>query len=376
MPLTVKNFSVGWMAVPMLGIPVVALGQAQTLRIAEYNIDDSDEGNNNNITGSGAGVPTVMQAMGIHSLVGDSQPLDVLALTELLDTNNNSITSTTLPALVNALNNIYGAGTYAYVNTPDPTSGGTSENGPSGLVYNTKTVQVIGSESLLYSGNSAQTNPRAPMRYELQPVGYGSNADFYIYVTHMKSGTTSADVTARAQEAANMRADAATLGGNASIIYTGDFNSSPPESEFTDLTATGPGQAFDPENFSTSTQWWSESTDDLEFRDDYALMTSNVVNDTGPLEYVQGSFQVFGNNGSTPSRGATDATTNTALGDLSNRTTVLDDLMETGSSDPGSDHMPIVADYTINVPEPVSLGVFMFAGGAVLMRPRRGAGRS
>jgi len=106
MPLTVKNFSVGWMAVPMLGIPVVVLGQAQTLRIAEYNIDDSDEGNNNNITGSDAGVPTVMQAMGIHSLVGDSQPLDVLALTELLDTNNNSITSTTLPALVNALNNI------------------------------------------------------------------------------------------------------------------------------------------------------------------------------------------------------------------------------------------------------------------------------
>ncbi len=132
---------------------------ATTLRIAEYNIDCSDQGNNNNITGPNNGVPTILQAMGVHTLVGNAQPIDILALTELLDTNNNSITSTTLPALVTAFNNIYGAGVYAYVNTPDATSGGTQFNGPSGFVYNTKTVQCLGAASLLYSGNSSNTNP-------------------------------------------------------------------------------------------------------------------------------------------------------------------------------------------------------------------------
>jgi autotransporter-associated beta strand protein len=161
----------------------------------------------------------------------------------------------------------------------------------------------------------------------------------------MKSGETSSDKTTRGQEATIIRNDEATLPANSSVIYTGDYNSNPPEAEFTNLTAPGQGQAFDPENFTTSTQYWSESTDGLEYRDDYEMMTSNVLNDTGPLDYVSGSFQVFGNNGTTPAGGDTNASTNTALGDLSNRTTVLNDLMQPY----GSDHMPVVADYGVGV---------------------------
>ncbi|MGD0138531.1 MAG: autotransporter-associated beta strand repeat-containing protein, partial [Tepidisphaeraceae bacterium] len=318
---------------------------ATTLRIAEYNIDCSDQGNNNNITGPNNGVPTILAAMGVHKLGTNAQPIDILALTEMLDTNNNNITSTTLPAVVTALNNIYGAGVYAYVNTPDATSGGTQFNGPSGFVYNTKTVQNLGAVSLLYSGNSSYTNPRAPMRVEFQPIGYGSNADFYMYVSHMKADESQTDKNERADEATVIRNDEATLPANSSVIYTGDFNSSPPEAEFTILTGSGQGQAFDPENFTTSTQYWSESTDKLEYRDDYEMMTSNVLTDTGPIDYVAGSFQVFGNNGTTPANGLTNASSNTALGDLSNRTTVLNDLMQPY----GSDHMPIVADYSIGV---------------------------
>ncbi len=161
----------------------------------------------------------------------------------------------------------------------------------------------------------------------------------------MKADESSSDKTERGQEATVIRNDEATLPANSSVIYTGDFNSSPPEQEFTVLTGSGQGQAFDPENFSTSTQWWSESTDDLLYRDDYEMMTSNVLNDTGPLDYVANSFQVFGNNGTTPSGGETNASGNTALGDLSNRTAVLNDLMQPY----GSDHMPIVADYGVGV---------------------------
>ena len=48
-----------------LGVASPVLGT--TLRIAEYNIDCSDQGNNNNITGASAGVPTILQAMGVHA---------------------------------------------------------------------------------------------------------------------------------------------------------------------------------------------------------------------------------------------------------------------------------------------------------------------
>jgi hypothetical protein len=352
----------------LLGVLMIApAAVAQTLRIAEYNIDCSDQGNNNAVTGSNAGIPAVIQAMGQHSLVGNAQPVDVMTLTELLDTNNNSVTSTTLPTLVNSLNAIYGAGVYAYDATPDPTSGGTQYNGPSGIIYDTKAVQVIGAKSLLYSGNSSNTNSRAPMRYELCPVGYGSNADFYVYVSHTKSGESSGDMATRGQEATIIRNDEATLPANASVIYTGDLNSSPPEAEFTNYTAAGQGQAFDPENFTTSTTYFSESTDDLEYRDDYELMTANVLNGTGAIDYVKNSFTVFGNNGTTAEYGSTNAAGNTSLSDLSDSSTILNDLMQPY----GSDHLPVEADFQIGVAAPEPGSIILFPGAMLMLARRR-----
>jgi hypothetical protein len=327
-------------AVVLVAAPRVAHARtgATTLRIAEYNIDCSDQGNNNAITAGTAGLPSVIQAIGQHHLNSDAQPVDVLLMTEMLDTNNNSIASSTGTAMMNALNAIYGPGTYAFDTTPDPTSGGTQFNGPSGLVYDTKTVKVVSVESLPMSGF-----PRSPMRYELQPIGYDSNQDFYIYVSHMKSGTGTSNENERNEEGEAIRADEATLPASASVIYTGDYNSNPPEPVWTTMTASGQGQANDPESFSSSTTWLSESTDGLEYRDDYELMTSNVLNHTGQISYEPGTFQVFGNNGTTPVNGDTNAVGNTALGDLSNRTTILNDMMQPY----GSDHLPVVADYNV-----------------------------
>jgi hypothetical protein len=36
---------------------------SETLRVAEYNIDCSDQGNNSNITGPSAGIPAIIQAI-------------------------------------------------------------------------------------------------------------------------------------------------------------------------------------------------------------------------------------------------------------------------------------------------------------------------
>src|SRR5690348_3791190 len=160
-----------------------APARAATVRVGAYNIDCSDNGDNTAVTGSTAGLPPVVQAMGQHHLAGNVQPVDVLALSELLDTSNTTVSSTLL-AFVNSLNAIYGPGTYAYSATPDPTSSQGS-NGPSGLIYKPSTIQVLGATALSYSGNSAFTNPRAPMRFELEATG--SSSPFYLYVSHMKA---------------------------------------------------------------------------------------------------------------------------------------------------------------------------------------------
>src|SRR5437016_14359263 len=85
---------------------------ARTLRIVSYNIDCADQGSDNNLTGSTHSLPTVVQAIGLHHLGTNAQPVDVMGVEEL--------TSTTLSNFVAQLNVIYGAGTYAFDPTTDP----------------------------------------------------------------------------------------------------------------------------------------------------------------------------------------------------------------------------------------------------------------
>ena len=120
-----------WLAVSVCTLAAVSVASAETLRIVTYNVD-ADTGSPD----SGPGLTAVLQAIGSDHLQGNAQPIDVLALQEL--------TATTTPSyIVGQLNAIYGAGTYAYDATSDPTTGGTG-GGPSGLIYNTHTVKDVG----------------------------------------------------------------------------------------------------------------------------------------------------------------------------------------------------------------------------------------
>src|ERR1700686_5261231 len=91
----------------LLGIGVCASGAwGRTLRIVSYNIDCADQSSDNNITGSAHSLPTVVQAIGLHHIGSNAQPVDVMSCEEL--------TSTRLSNFVAQLNAIYGAGTYAF----------------------------------------------------------------------------------------------------------------------------------------------------------------------------------------------------------------------------------------------------------------------
>lgn len=393
---------------------------AKTLRIVSYNIDCYDQSSDNNITGPTHSLPTVIQAIGLHHLGLTAQPVDVLGLEEL--------TSTSLDNLVAQLNVIYGTGTYAADPTSDPHTGG----GADGLIYNTKTVQVISARALktgttvLLQANGTYTTAfspgggtngvtRAPMIYQLRPIGYGAVNDFYLYVSHARSSTDNTMGDARYAEAQEVRSDAKyNLPAGAHIIYSGDWNlfKGSAENAYKCLTGqvtsdaidwsdqsqfwanTNPTQAYDPTSrFSppTVSSWgnvsgdsasylYTDSTTTLASRLDVQLINAPMLGayngkggvqlapdtsdpyDTSnhPASRFGYAYETFGNNGTIPRNSSATAVSNHSLDDLTNTTpnaaTVYADLQVTGSgsSFTGSDHYPVVADYII-VPTPAVL---------------------
>lgn len=336
----------------------VTIASAQSLRVVTYNIDADTGGAPGEAGGvySGPGLTTVLQAIGNAKLAGYAQPIDVLALQEL----NWSQTSTTLGFIVGQLNGIYGAGTYAYDTTFDPTTGDLTGNGPNGLVYNTQTVQVLGATPVGSASGSGA--PRAPMRYKLAPKGYNDHsADLFLYVSHMKSGTNASDLDRRNIEANTIRTNAATaaVGASAHIIYSGDYNltSSSENAYQTMMSGTLPGigtvgQAIDTlnpaNNWTTASSFkslFTESATFVQYRDDFQFVSNPMLNQPG-MQLVPNTLISFGNGGNIYHTSVTNGS-NAAFPDLGQapysaayRTSVLSALTTT------TDHLPVVADYS------------------------------
>ena len=417
-----------WLAVVCLATTLSA--QTRTLRIVSYNIDCADQNSDNNITGATHSLPTVIQAIGLHHLGTNAQPMDVMSCEEL--------GATTLANFTNQLNLIYGAGTYAFGPTNDPNTGG----GTDGLIYKTSTMQLVsarplktGQNVLLQSNGSytAAHSPgggvngvtRAPVVFQLRPVGYGSNCDFYFYVSHARSTSDDAVGDARYAEAQEVRSDAKyNLPAGAHILYGGDWNlfNGSYENAYKCLTGqttsdginwsdtsavwanTNQTQAYDPTSKTTppTTTTWTNAATDLgtylyDDATEGAYATSSRIDiqlpnalmfaaynshggvqlapDTAdpydvsnfPAAQYPYAFEAFGNDGSTTRGSAATSASNHSLNDLASTTpnaaTVYADLQLTGSgsSSTGTDHYPIFGDYNIVVPVPVITG-FNLAG--------------
>ncbi len=369
----------------------VGATQTRTLRVVTYNIEDDINGATTPLPGLIAppSNTTNVQAGGVLEGIGEeilgsdpAQPLDVLALQE---TTGNPIT---VAPIVNGLNSFYNApGMYAMSPYQATESGGNvaDGNGPNALVYNTKTLQLLASVPVDPRGGtnnlgSSSGEYREVMRYELAPAGMTPTAtnEFYIYVSHYKSGTSSSDLTYRNGEAQIIRTnEAIDLPANARVLYVGDFNitTSGEASYQTILSNTAPngihqGQGIDPLNptnnpninWGTSTTatnilaMETESATDLRYRDDLQVMTTNVYfGVAGGLALVPGTYHVFGNNGTTPYYGSVNSGSDTALNsDLASGAPISASQLYLDLTD-ASDHLPVVADYTIpiTVPAPV-----------------------
>lgn len=377
-----------------LSLTIVS-AQTRTIRVATYNIEDDIDGAISplpgliapptNTTAYAAGGD--LEGIGEETVGGDgAQPLDILALQE---TTSNPLT---VAPIVNALNTFYNCpgmytnSTYQAIESDGDTADG---NGPNAIVYNTRTLQLLASQPVDPASGSGTLGSssgeyREVVRYEFAPAGVasaGSN-EFYIYVSHYKSGTTSTDIKDRAEEAAIIRTnEAIDLPATARVLYVGDYNvDNSAESEYQTILSNGiPGYAqqgggvdpYNPTN-SLSINWssgtsntnillmLSEHSYELEYRDDLQLMTTNVYGGApGGLAYVPGTYHTFGNNGTVAYEGTVTATANTALNNrlitngpvFLNAAAIYTDLTDS------SDHLPVVADYTLPLPAPVITGV-------------------
>ena len=332
----------------------------------------------------------VLEGIG-EEIVGNdpAQPLDILALEE---TTTNPVT---VVPIVNALNSFYGvAGMYSNSTYQATQFGGSgnngSGNGPNAMVYNAKTLQLLASVPVDPPGGignlgSASGEYREVMRYEFAPAGMTSTAtnEFYVYVSHYKSSASGVEATNefyRQEEATIIRNDDANnLPASARVLYVGDYNvdNSGEAMYQTILSNTAPngihqGQGIDPLNptnnpnisWSTSTTdtnilvMLSEHSYELEYRDDLQVMTTNVYfGVAGGLALVPGTYHVFGNNGMTPYYGSVNSGTNTALNNrlVTNGPVFISAVQLYLDLTNASDHLPVVADYTIpiTVPAPV-----------------------
>lgn len=307
--------------------------QAQ-LRIVTYNTAG----------GPRAGSGTVLEGIGNELVGGIAKPIDVLLLQE-----QNSMASDT-QAFVNLLNTIYPGANY----TRGTVNGASSGAGRPGLVYNANTVQLLDEKA--FGTVDVNNQARQTLRYEMRPVGYGPDADFYLYNSHYKAGTSGSDAARRLVEAQSIRADVDALGEGTRVIYAGDFNiRTSSQSMYTELLSSGAGQAFDPINRPGSwhdnnsfrdvhtqspadtgnSRYSGQTLGGMDDRFDFQLVTGELLDGEG-VSYISGSYHAFGNNGTHPLNDDLDHPSNTAL-----TPSVLAAITNS------SDHLPVVADYQV-----------------------------
>jgi hypothetical protein len=250
------------------------------------------------------------------------------------------------------------------------------------------------------------------MRYQLQSLAEASNNSFYLYSEHTKASSGDANALRRAIEVDSVRANADALGPNAHVIYTGDFNfagSSSPnsngsnEAAYKDLTAAagttlstggiaggggtpivaGVARAFDPQtsvfinSSGTYVKYYTESATSLTARFDLQLVTGNTMPTSTELglRLIDKTYLAFGNSyyNAAGVLSTVNPSGNTILRAANYNTAVtgytqamLNDLIA------ATDHLPVVADYSIIVPEPGVVGMMLVGVVSVIRRRRVG----
>ncbi|MGH7176773.1 MAG: endonuclease/exonuclease/phosphatase family protein [Tepidisphaeraceae bacterium] len=292
------------------------------IRVVSYNTETAFNTNGN----PNAGLQNVLSGMGTESVNGIAKRIDILCLQE----QNNS-TGTTTSQILTMMNNLYGAGTYA-----KSTLIGNSTTPPTidsaALIWDTTKFSLV--QEVAIGTVSGSGMPRQEIRYQMRPVGYDTNSDFYVYVGHWKANGTPTDMDRRNIEAQTIRANANLLPAGSRVLYVGDMNLTGGTSEpaWTTLTGAGTGPAgIDPAGGSWTAPNLTWSTTNLGSRLDFQMQTA-PTNDGHGFSLMSGSYHPFNSPG--------------VAGGQSPNSNVRS----------ASDHYPVVADYRYPAKMSVAMG--------------------
>ena len=354
------------------------------LRIVTYNTNTfGTEVGSSNIRTVRPEADIVFQAIGEEVVNGFARPADIILLQEQQQPD------TTTANLVTRLNNIYSSQgiTYARGFRVGDSTSGSGFGTPSefelrqSVVYRTDSVSLISEDSfgILEEGI---TQSRETLLHQFRPVGYGADADLYIFNSHFAASDTNTDRIQRESEANQIRTYIDDNGlGNSNVIVGGDLNladnfSTSNSTDFGErsplqiLADTGPGRVLDPlfpggeeVNFqifdagvpntqegvnlapfltqSPSGQGGFLVGGGIDDRFDFLLQSDELLDGEG-VASIDSSLRSFGNNGSTNNTQINNGNTITLNGVTSFTTAeVLDAL------DAASDHLPVIEDFQL-----------------------------
>ncbi len=333
MSIRTRRWPLAWAAFAAVALPAVAHAQ---LRVVNWNIAHMQ------------GDPVAMQAV-FSAIATDNKPGFAVAPHIIVCEEVRSADINALEAMIDA--SVPGLN---YTRATYTTSG--SEDGAGGaiaLFYRPDTVlEIPGGHKDLATGGSRNTD-----RWQLQLVGYTSAAaKFYLYGSHLKASSGSANEAERLAGATTIRNDADTLPAGTHIIYCGDFNLySNTEPAYLEFLSAGNGQAFDP----LGTGSWSGAGNAIKHtqspldvaanglvgggmddRFDFQISTAAFQDGNG-LSLIANTYRPFCNDGAHYNL-AINAGNNTyypANIGLSNA--IADNLYV------ASDHLPVIAEYQI-----------------------------
>ncbi|MBM4107488.1 MAG: hypothetical protein FJ255_01525 [Phycisphaerae bacterium] len=225
-----------WRAVGLALAAGFAADAGAQLRVATYNITDYPS--------AGLREADLANAIyGVNPANGLTLRPDILLVQEMESTGgvNN---------LRTFLNNAHGSSVWALATFVAPNGGCNDTN--NAVLYRTDRVSQIAAVTVSVGGCDPNP-PRTIQRWDLGLVGYGGapGSILSVYSTHMKAGSTTADLNRRLVEAQRVVANVAVLPSGRHVLIGGDFNI-PGSSQGAYTTLVGPnpsaptGPFFDP----------------------------------------------------------------------------------------------------------------------------------
>ena len=211
-------------------------------------------------------------------------------------------------------------------------------------------VEVVAGHDDQYTGAGRRSD-----RWQVRLLGSDPVCDFYIYSSHLKASTGSANQEERRDGIEWLLGNAEELPAGACVIYAGDYNIySNGEPAYELLVADGPMQVIDPygngswsgeDNAYKHTQSPRASAGggliggSLDDRFDFQLFNAAMQDGVG-IDYIDGTLRPLGNDGNHYDVAINDGPNTYFVGNTPRSNALADSLHD------ASDHLPVLAAYT------------------------------